>query len=163
MYRLPVNPVVSSRFSTCLLGRVLVRGDCAVNAAPTNEEVAAIAAVAVDTAVAAAAAAFGITARLALLSLATGNSNRGVLKLKVMDATAKARRLLPNFWIEGTLQATGAAAMGPSMQGPRRPVNDRCTVPDSVTTIAPTPVQAAATKEISRRDILKDRLVASAA
>nr|PNR63274.1 hypothetical protein PHYPA_001699 [Physcomitrium patens] len=87
----------------------------------------------------------------------------GVLKLKVMDATAKARRLLPNFWIEGTLQATGAAAMGPSMQGPRRPVNDRCTVPDSVTTIAPTPVQAAATKEISRRDILKDRLVASAA
>lgn len=69
--------MVSSRFSTCLLGRVLVRGDCAVNAAPTNEEVAAIAAVAVDTAVAAAAAAFGITARLALLSLATGNSNRG--------------------------------------------------------------------------------------
>jgi phosphotransacetylase len=38
--------------------------------------VAAIAAVAVDTAVAAAAA-FGITARVALLSLATGISNRG--------------------------------------------------------------------------------------
>jgi len=142
--------VVSSRFFTCLLGRVLVRGDCAVNAAPTSEEVAAIAAVAVDTAVAAAAA-FGITARVALLSLATGISNR------------EARRLFPNFWIEGTLQATGAAAMGPSLQGPRRSVNDRCTVPDSVTAIAPTPVQAAATKEISRRGILKDRLVASAA
>lgn len=48
-------------------------GDCAINSDPTSEELAAIAVASADT-----ATAFGITARVAMLSYATGDSNKGL-------------------------------------------------------------------------------------
>lgn len=69
---LPGIPVVSSVFFMCLPGKVLVYGDCAINSDPTSEELAAIAIASADT-----AAAFGIKPRVAMLSYATGDSNKG--------------------------------------------------------------------------------------
>ncbi|XP_024368440.1 uncharacterized protein [Physcomitrium patens] len=203
---LPGIPVVSSVFFMCLPGKVLVYGDCAINSDPTSEELAAIAIASADT-----AAAFGIKPRVAMLSYATGDSNKGPLIQKVIDATAIARKLRPDLLIEGPLQydaavdpviaktkmkgaesevagkasvlifpdlntgnntykavqqTTGAVAMGPLLQGLRKPVNDLsrgCTVPDIVTTIALTAVQAAAMKETAKRETPKENLVASAA
>jgi len=203
---LPGMPVVSSVFFMCLPGRVLVYGDCAINSDPSSEELAAIAVASADT-----AAAFGITPRVAMLSYATGDSNKGPLIQKVIDATAIARKLRPDLLIEGPLQydaavdpviaktkmkgadskvagnatvlifpdlntgnntykavqqSTGAVAMGPLLQGLRKPVNDLsrgCTVEDIVTTIALTAVQAASMKQTKQKEAPKLNLVASAA
>ena len=70
---LPDIPVVSSVFFMCLPGKVLVYGDCAINSNPSSEELAAIAVASADT-----AAALGITPRVAMLSYATGDSNKGM-------------------------------------------------------------------------------------
>ncbi|KAG0612694.1 hypothetical protein M758_6G046400 [Ceratodon purpureus] len=203
---LPGIPVVSSVFFMCLPGKVLVYGDCAINSDPSSEELAAIAVASADT-----AAAFGITPRVAMLSYATGDSNKGPLIQKVIDATAIARKQRPELLIEGPLQydaavdpviaktkmkgvesnvagkatvlifpdlntgnntykavqqATGAVAMGPLLQGLRKPVNDLsrgCTVPDIVTTIALTAVQAASMKGAENKEAPSHNLVASAA
>ncbi|KAG0612696.1 hypothetical protein M758_6G046400 [Ceratodon purpureus] len=100
---LPGIPVVSSVFFMCLPGKVLVYGDCAINSDPSSEELAAIAVASADT-----AAAFGITPRVAMLSYATGDSNKGPLIQKVIDATAIARKQRPELLIEGPLQYDAA-------------------------------------------------------
>ena len=252
---LPSSPIVSSVFFMCLPDQVLVYGDCAINTDPSAHQLATIAMDSADT-----AAAFGITPRVALLSYATGDSNKGEWRgstprcrhmrggkrrwllwdsggcagpiiQKVIDAVAIAKAKRPDLHIEGPLQydaavnletaktkmkgresavagkatvlifpdlntgnttykavqqvglpnrvhgeyredgpcvipyekianlvdaiftfvvftrlqSTGAIAMGPVLQGLRKPVNDLsrgCTVADIVTTIAITAIQA---------------------
>eukprot|EP00850_Spirogloea_muscicola_P004554 SM000019S05098 [mRNA] locus=s19:919610:924563:- [translate_table: standard] len=183
----PGSPLVSSVFFMCLPDRVLVYGDCAINTEPTAEELSYIATASADT-----AAAFGLKPRVAMLSYATGDSNKGPAIQRVIDATKLAKERRPDLKIEGPLQydaavnpqtaqtklkgrhsdvagqasvlifpdlntgnntykavqqSTGAIAMGPVLQGLRKPVNDLsrgCTVADIVTTIAITAVQAQA-------------------
>lgn len=182
----PGLKIASSVFFMCLQGKVLVFGDCAINADPTSEELSLIAIASANT-----AAAFGIEPRVALLSYATGDSNSGPSIQKVSDAATLAKKKKPDLLIEGPLQydaavnpetakiklkgksspvagkatvfifpdlntgnttykavqqSTGALAMGPVIQGLRKPVNDLsrgCTVHDIVSTVAITAVQAA--------------------
>jgi phosphate acetyltransferase len=179
----PGTAVVSSVFFMCLADRVLVYGDCAVNPAPTAEELADIA-----VSSAATAAAFGVEPRVAMLSYSTGDSGAGADVDKVRRATELVRSIAPGLEVEGPIQydaaidarvaanklpnstmagratvlifpdlntgnntykavqrSAGALAVGPVLQGLRKPVNDLsrgATANDIVTTIAITAVQA---------------------
>lgn len=179
----PGVSVVSSVFLMCLADRVLVYGDCAVNPAPTVEQLADIAISSAET-----AAAFGLPARVAMLSYSTGESGRGERVDVVREATALVREHRPELMVEGPIQydaavdatvaqlklpdsevagratvfvfpdldtgnvsykavqrSAGAVAIGPVLQGLRKPVNDLsrgCTVTDIVNTVAITAIQA---------------------
>jgi phosphate acetyltransferase len=179
----PGVSVVSSVFFMCLADRVLVYGDCAVNPAPTAEQLADIAISSTAT-----AAAFGVEPRVAMLSYSTGESGHGADVDKVRAATRLVREHAPGLEVEGPIQydaatdpgvaatklpdsklagrasvlifpdlntgnntykavqrSAGALAVGPVLQGLRKPVNDLsrgATVADIVTTIAITAVQA---------------------
>jgi phosphate acetyltransferase len=179
----PGTAVVSSVFFMCLADRVLVYGDCAVNPAPTAEELADIAVTSAAT-----AAAFGVEPLVAMLSYSTGDSGAGADVDKVRRATELVRSIAPGLEVEGPIQydaaidarvaatklpnstlagratvlifpdlntgnntykavqrSAGALAVGPVLQGLRKPVNDLsrgATTNDIVTTIAITAVQA---------------------
>ncbi len=179
----PGLSVVSSVFFMCLADRVLVYGDCAVNPDPTATQLADIAISSAATAVA-----FGVEARVAMLSYSTGESGSGVDVDKVREATRLVRERAPSLEVEGPIQydaaidagvartklpdsgvagratvfvfpdlntgnntykavqrSAGALAVGPVLQGLRKPVNDLsrgATVPDILTTIAITAVQS---------------------
>ena len=180
----PGYSIVSSVFLMCLEDGVLVYGDCAVNPDPDAEQLAEIAIVSAETAVA-----FGIDPKVALLSYSSGASGVGVDVEKVRSATAIARRRRPDLLLEGPIQydaavdpvvaaqkmpgsevagqatvlvfpdlntgnntykavqrETGAIAIGPILQGLRKPVNDLsrgCTVEDIINTVVITAIQAA--------------------
>mmetsp|Transcript_1567 Transcript_1567/g.4765 ORF Transcript_1567/g.4765 Transcript_1567/m.4765 type:complete len:1183 (+) Transcript_1567:91-3639(+) len=182
----PGVSIASSVFFMLLQSGVKVFGDCAINVSPDAHDLAHIAAASART-----ARAFGIEPRVALLSYATGDSNKGELIDKVRDATLEARRLAPDDLFEGPVQfdaavdpavaavkfhgkdnpvagkanvlifptldagnsaykavqqASKTIAVGPVMQGLRKPVNDLsrgCTVDDIVNTVVVTCVQAA--------------------
>eukprot|EP01134_Creolimax_fragrantissima_P006704 CFRG6704T1 len=182
---LPDRPVVSSVFFMLLPDKVLVYGDCAINVNPTSEELAVIAISSAET-----AHAFGLDPRVAMLSYATGDSNKGPMIEKVRTAAELAQKLAPHLAIEGPIQydaavdpdiakskikgeskvagkanvlifpdlntgnntykavqqSTGAIAMGPVLQGLRKPVNDLsrgCTILDIVNTVVMTALQSA--------------------
>lgn len=99
----PGLKIASSVFFMCLQGKVLVFGDCAINADPTSEELALIAIASANT-----AAAFGIEPRVALLSYATGDSNSGPLIQKVADAATIAKKMKPDLLMDGPLQYDAA-------------------------------------------------------
>ncbi|DAZ93987.1 TPA: hypothetical protein N0F65_005498 [Lagenidium giganteum] len=183
----PERPLVSSVFFMCLEDGVRIYGDCAVNTDPTAQELAQIAVTSAES-----AEAFGMIPRVALLSYATGDSNKGPIIDKVREATAIAQSVRPDLDIYGPIQydaavdesiakkklkasSTGARvgghanvlifpdlntgnntykavqqstqciAMGPMLQGLRKPVNDLsrgATTKDIVTTVAITAIQA---------------------
>ncbi|RUQ33854.1 MAG: phosphate acetyltransferase [Candidatus Competibacteraceae bacterium] len=96
--------LVSSIFFMCLPEQVLVYGDCAINIAPTAEELADIAIQSAES-----AQAFGITPRVAMLSYSTGSSGTGSDVEKVKNATRIARERRPDLLIDGPLQYDAAA------------------------------------------------------
>lgn len=102
----PGVSVVSSVFFMCLSDRVSVMGDCAVNPNPNAEELAEIA-----ISSAASAEAFGIKARVAMLSYSSGDSGKGEEVEKVRKATEIAKKLNPDLLIEGPIQYDAAVDM----------------------------------------------------
>ncbi len=105
----PNTSVVSSVFLMCLPDRVLVYGDCAVNPEPDSEELASIAISSAET-----AEAFGIEARVAMLSYSTGESGKGEAVERVREATRLVREHRPSLQVEGPIQYDAAidAAVG---------------------------------------------------
>jgi phosphate acetyltransferase len=99
----PGCQLVSSVFFMCLPDQVLVFGDCAVNPAPTAEQLADIAVRSADSALA-----FGISPKVAMLSYATGASAEGDEVEKVKRATDLARAMRPDLLIDGPMQYDAA-------------------------------------------------------
>ncbi|MBB2494648.1 phosphate acetyltransferase [Aquipseudomonas ullengensis] len=100
----PGYNLVSSVFFMLLPDQVLVYGDCAVNPDPTAPELAEIALQS-----AASAEAFGVPARVAMISYSTGDSGSGAEVEKVREATRTAQALNPQLLIDGPLQYDAAA------------------------------------------------------
>jgi phosphate acetyltransferase len=99
----PGVSVVSGSFLMCLKDRVLVFADCAVNPNPSAQQLAEIA---ISTA--ATATAFGIEARVAMLSYSTGSSGKGEDVDTVIEATRIAKEMAPDLLLEGPLQYDAA-------------------------------------------------------
>ncbi len=95
--------VVSSVFFMCLENRVSAFADCAINPNPTAEQLAEIA---ISTA--ASAEAFGITAKIAMLSYSSGSSGKGAEVDKVRQATEIVKQSHPHLQIEGPIQYDAA-------------------------------------------------------
>lgn len=83
----PGYSIVSSVFFMLLEDGVKVFGDCAINVNPSAEELAEIAIASAQT-----AQQFGIQPRVAMLSYATGDSNKGEMIDKIIKATEIARK-----------------------------------------------------------------------
>jgi phosphate acetyltransferase len=99
----PGYSLISSVFFMCLVDRVLVYGDCAVNPNPNPEQLADIAIASAET-----AKAFGIEPRIAMLSYSTGESGKGEDVEKVREATQIARERRPDLKFEGPIQYDAA-------------------------------------------------------
>jgi phosphate acetyltransferase len=109
--------LVSSIFFMCLPDQVLVFGDCAVNPNPTASELADIAIQSADSAIA-----FGVPARVAMLSYSTGTSGTGEDVEKVKEATRIAKELRPDLALDGPLQYD--AAVMPDVARLKAPKSD---------------------------------------
>jgi len=99
----PDTSIVSSVFFMCLKTEVLVYGDCAVNQDPDAETLAQIAISSAKT-----AEAFGIDAKVAMLSYSTGESGSGVDVDKVREATKIVKSKTSDLLIEGPIQYDAA-------------------------------------------------------
>jgi phosphate acetyltransferase len=102
----PGMSLASSCFFMCLPEQVVVFADCAVNPDPTAEQLADIAIQSADSALA-----FGIPARVAMLSYSTGASGSGADVEKVVQATKLAQERRPDLLIDGPLQYDAAVMM----------------------------------------------------
>lgn len=102
----PGMSLASSCFFMCLPDQVVVFADCAVNPDPTAEQLADIAIQSAESAIA-----FGIPARVAMLSYSTGTSGSGADVEKVAKATSLAQQRRPDLLIDGPLQYDAAAVM----------------------------------------------------
>lgn len=120
----PGARLVSSVFFMLMPEQVLVYGDCAVNPDPTAEELADIAIQSADS-----AQAFGIQARVAMISYSTGASGTGVDVEKVRTATTLVRQKRPDLIIDGPLQYDAASVESIGRQkAPHSLVAGRATV-----------------------------------
>ncbi|ATC94366.1 phosphate acetyltransferase [Pseudoalteromonas tunicata] len=99
----PGSSLVSSIFFMLLPDQVLVYGDCAINPDPTAEQLADIAIQSADSAIA-----FGIDAKVAMISYSTGTSGVGADVEKVRLATELAQAKRPDLIIDGPLQYDAA-------------------------------------------------------
>jgi len=100
----PGCSLVSSVFFMLFPDQVLVYGDCVMNPHPSAEELAEIALQSADS-----AEAFGIPARVAMISYSSGNSASGEDVEKVREATQLARESQRGLLIDGPLQYDAAA------------------------------------------------------
>lgn len=120
----PNASLVSSVFFMLMPDQVLVYGDCAVNPDPTPEELADIAISSADS-----ATAFGIEARVAMISYSTGQSGTGSEVEKVIQATKIAQQKRPDLMIDGPLQYDAASVLSVGQQkAPNSQVAGRATV-----------------------------------
>lgn len=99
----PGSSLVSSVFFMLMPDQVYIYGDCAINPDPTAEQLAEIAIQSADTAIA-----FGVDAKVAMISYSTGNSGQGVDVDKVREATRIAQEKRPDLLIDGPLQYDAA-------------------------------------------------------
>jgi phosphate acetyltransferase len=116
--------LVSSVFFMCLPDQVVVFGDCAVVPNPSAAELADIAIQSADSGIA-----FGIPARVAMLSYSTGTSGSGEDVEKVKEATRIAQELRPDLAIDGPLQYDAAVMPDVArLKAPKSLVAGRATV-----------------------------------
>lgn len=95
--------LVSSVFFMLLENRVVVFGDCAINPNPTAAQLAEIAISSADTTMA-----FGLEARIAMLSYSSGTSGQGADVDRVREATRLVRQKRPDLKVEGPIQYDAA-------------------------------------------------------
>ncbi|SDH27459.1 phosphate acetyltransferase [Sinosporangium album] len=95
----PDISTVSSVYFMCLSDRVLLFGDCAVNADPDVTRLADIAITSART-----AERFGIEPRVAMLTYSTGAAGAGADLDKVQEATELVRTRAPELLVEGPMQ-----------------------------------------------------------
>ncbi|MGC1333701.1 phosphate acetyltransferase [Pseudomonas sp.] len=100
----PGCSLVSSVFFMLFPDQVLVYGDCVMNPHPSAPELAEIARQSADS-----AEAFGIPARVAMISYSSGDSASGEDVEKVREATLLARESQQGLLIDGPLQYDAAA------------------------------------------------------
>ena len=101
----PGNKIVSSCFIMVKGDKKLAMGDCAINIAPNEDELAEIA---IETAKT--AKIFGIDPKVAMLSYSTYGSGKGEMVTLMANATKKVKEMAPDLDIDGELQFAAAVA-----------------------------------------------------
>ncbi len=101
----PGNKIVSSCFIMVKGDRKLAMGDCAINIAPTEDELVEIAIESAKT-----AKVFGIEPKVAMLSYSTYGSGKGDMVTLVANATKKVKEAAPDLEVDGELQFDAAVA-----------------------------------------------------
>lgn len=101
----PGNNIVSSCFIMVKGDKRLAMGDCAINIAPNEDELAEIA---IETAKT--AKVFGIDPKVAMLSYSTYGSGKGDMVTLMANATKKVKEQAPDLAIDGELQFDAAVA-----------------------------------------------------
>ena len=101
----PGNKIVSSCFIMVKGDKKLAMGDCAINIAPNEDELAEIA---IETAKT--AKIFGIDPKVAMLSYSTYGSGKGEMVTLMANATKKVKEMAPDLDIDGEIQFDSAVA-----------------------------------------------------
>lgn len=101
----PGNKIVSSCFIMVKGDKKLAMGDCAINIAPNEDELAEIAIESAKT-----AKVFGIDPKVAMLSYSTYGSGKGDMVTLVANATKKIKEAAPELAVDGELQFDAAVA-----------------------------------------------------